>query len=279
MFMSRAAVALSLWVICYASFAQLPSPTLLVVATEDMGALSASGGSKVIVHKGDLAVNSKHDWAVMPTDSTIRVENGALKIVGGIHADAKSVVAPKARTGVASAQIPVGESEWPAADRIASAEELFLVSNTETTLKPGVYRGGINASGTNLKVHLEPGAYFLHQGSLFLSGAEVDGEGVTIVLYGDQTGALTLTNGAKLRLSAPREGGFKDLAVIVGGRSEGIQMGFRNCTAEIEGVVYGPVSEALLSQEAQVKASAFISWQLMLLDHSQLEITGERAPQ
>lgn len=260
-----------------AAHAQLPSPTVLLLQNRGLSALSLKD-SQLLVQRGDVAVNSTDSWAMAPTASVVKALAGALKIVGGFHADGGSTVSPRPVTGAPAAADPYANGpQWPGADRVASAEELFLDSDSEQTLQPGVYMGGINAVGENIKLHFAPGVYFIHNGDVYLEGVEADGQDVTIILYGKEPGCFMVRGASQVKLAAPREGPLQNLLVIVGGRQDGLQVTFNAATVELDGVIYAPVSEVALFSGARVKAGALVGWSLTLLEKSRLEITGTRA--
>lgn len=261
-----------------AAHAQLPSPTVLLLQNTGIAALSLRD-SQLLVQRGDVAVNSTDSWAMTPTSSVVKALAGALRVVGGFHADGASTVAPQPVTGAPAAADPYANGpQWPAADRVASAEELFLDSDSEQTLQPGVYMGGLSAIGEHIKIHFAPGVYFIHNGDVFLDGAEVDGRDVTIILYGKEPGCFTVRGTSQVKLSAPREGPLQNLLVVVGGRQDGLQVTFDEAVTELDGVIYAPVSGVALFSGAQVKASAVVAWSLTLLEKSRLEVTGQRVP-
>ncbi len=117
----------------------------------------------------------------------------------------------------------------------------FPIPNSgSVTLSPGVYCGGITASG-QVSLLLSPGDYVLRDGGLSLSGgASIEGNGVSILLSGtgssiDLSGSSTVSLTA--RLSGPMAG-----LVFASGRGEAIQTSRirGNTKFFLEGNVYLP---------------------------------------
>jgi hypothetical protein len=77
------------------------------------------------------------------------------------------------------------------------------------TLSPGVYCNGVSFTNAAI-VTMNPGVYFLNQGSFNVGGAvQLTGTGVTIVLTsstGSNYATFTIGNGATVTLSAPTSG-------------------------------------------------------------------------
>lgn len=83
----------------------------------------------------------------------------------------------------------------------------YKAKNTQT-LTEGVYCNGLTINA-NADITLEPGTYYITNGDLRINGgAEVLGEGVTIVMTGSgsNVGSITINGSAELDLSAPIDG-------------------------------------------------------------------------
>ncbi len=117
----------------------------------------------------------------------------------------------------------------------------FAVPNSGiVTLSPGVYCGGINASG-KVSVILNPGDYVLRDGGLSLSGgASIEGNGVSILFSGIGS-SIDLSGSSSVSLSAPTAGPMAGL-VFASGRGEAIQISRirGNTSFFLEGNVYLP---------------------------------------
>lgn len=98
----------------------------------------------------------------------------------------------------------------------------FPVPNSgAVTLVPGVYCGGITATG-QVSVTLSPGDYVFRDGGLSLSGgASIDGKGVSILLSGAGS-SVDLSGSSTVNLTAPESGPMAGL-VFASGREEAIQ--------------------------------------------------------
>lgn len=101
--------------------------------------------------------------------------------------------------------------------RYNSNAQMSFSANTEQTIQPGIYSGGIKV-GSNVIVHLSPGTYYITKGAFEIrSGGTVDilgGGAATIVMYGSDTKTnLIVQAGGNLTLKAPATAPFASLAI------------------------------------------------------------------
>ena len=110
----------------------------------------------------------------------------------------------------------------------------YAVSTANTTLSPGRYCNGLTISANNVK--LEPGTYFITDGTFKISGGSVTGDGVTIVITG--TSKPIDWSGGRIVLTAPKTGkeaGFAIMAERVSNTSS-----INGTFVDIYGSVYLP---------------------------------------
>jgi Flp pilus assembly protein TadG len=123
----------------------------------------------------------------------------------------------------------------------------FSVSHTPAPLSPGVYCGGISASG-QAALTLNPGIYILKNGGLRLSGqVSVTGSGVMLFLTGNGSG-IAMSGTSSVQLSAPTSGTYAGI-LIYGDRSQtnGSAAFSGGNNNSYEGTVYLPTMSVALS--------------------------------
>jgi hypothetical protein len=163
-------------------------PLLLLDPTEKVWALQVTSGSKLSVLNGHAMVDSSHDKALWVADGTIDVPNGDIGVVGGVHFMGQPTVSPEPTSGLKVVEDPFPTITIPDDLPVVSGTKLFL-QKPDVTLTPGVYRGGIFSGGAR-RVVLRPGVYIMEDGDFFASGAQLEGEGVTLVFSGSKPGAF-----------------------------------------------------------------------------------------
>jgi hypothetical protein len=120
------------------------------------------------------------------------------------------------------------------------------------TLSPGVYCNGVSFTNAAI-VTMNPGVYFLNQGSFNVGGAvQLTGTGVTIVLTsstGSNYATFTIGNGATVTLSAPTSGATAGI-VFFGDRNAPIattSTSTGGAAININGAIYLP-TETIIFQ-------------------------------
>ena len=255
-----------------------PFPTLLALDDNGTWALHISGGHLKI--KGDVVIDSLNRSALWMANGSVQLSDGILNVAGGYTHLGDNTVAPAPRTGAAPVADPLPEFRVPATVKLVSAQKLFLQTNAngrDIVLQPGIYNGGIFASGDG-HITLKPGLYIINNGDFNAVGPTVEGEGVTLVMAGDEAGALSFSLGAKLIASAPEEGQLKGLVIVsraVGGLTKAIS--FAVGGARLQGIVYAPGTQFNVSSGADVRAGKLICFSCSVTS-SQLELTGDAAP-
>ena len=114
---------------------------------------------------------------------------------------------------------PEQEYMAPVADPYASLPDPswgpcdYTNHNASSTISPGVYCGGLSASGSSLTV--EPGTYYIVDGNLDFSSINsvtcncaAPGSGVTFVLTGSSPGTFEFSSISSLSLRAPSDASY-----------------------------------------------------------------------
>jgi hypothetical protein len=189
--------------------------------------------------------------------------SGSAMAVGGsgtLSAESVNVVGAIANTsgittteGIATGQAPVGD---PYADAtfgsFSGCDKTNYVAKTTVTISPGVYCGGI-ALNAGANVTLNPGIYYLDQGSLSVNGgATLTGIGVTLVFTsssGRNYASATINGGANINLVAPTTGPTAGI-VIFGDRNMTNGTAFKlngGSSEKFGGAIYVPRGDVTFS--------------------------------
>lgn len=188
-------------------------PTLLVLGRGKDDQAWLQGGGTITVKHGDVAINCPARDALRIWGSALTVPDGHIGVFGGCSLGFKGRVNPAPEPLPAQVDDPWASLKIePPAEVIAA--NLKIERGQRAVLKPGTYPGGIDV-GHDAKVTFQPGLFYLKDGSLTIGmGAELDGQGVTLVLGGDQPGVVNSAPWSKTDLSAPTEGDLKGFVLI-----------------------------------------------------------------
>lgn len=156
-----------------ASTASQRAPDAVVTLDPGGTSLTTSGSASLTVRGADIIVASRDAEAIRTQGSSRIVAEPPrrIRVAGGTRGGGFS---PPPETGV-SVQVNDPFALYPPPD----PADLPVRTCCAAVLSPGVYPGGINASGD---VRLEPGIYILRGGGLSLRGgaSELSGAGVLI---------------------------------------------------------------------------------------------------
>ncbi len=193
-------------------------------------------GGQVVAH--DCAI-----WSNATSSTSIDSNGGgfvratATCAVGGIAKGALDI-RPAARSECAPVQDPLAAWNAPLIGPCTFTN--VPLPTGPVTLTPGVYCGGIKASGS-VQITLQPGLYVLVDGGLKVNGgATITGSGVTIYTTGTDAG-LNLLGSANVSLSAPSTGSNAGL-VLASNRADSVvdtRLG-GGSTMQLEGNIYLP---------------------------------------
>jgi hypothetical protein len=181
------------------------------------GAATVQGTAEVHLDGCSLYDNSNSGSALTAGGSgTLAAES--INVVGRI-ANTSGITATE---GIATGQTPIDDPYANASfGSFSGCDKTNYVAKITVTISPGVYCGGISLNaGAN--VTLNPGIYYLDQGSLSVNGgATLTGIGVTLVFTsssGRNYASATINGGANINLVAPTTGPTAGI-VIFGDRN------------------------------------------------------------
>lgn len=120
-------------------------------------------------------------------------------------------------------------------------------NGNNTTFGPGCY-SDFKLTG-NTTYTLTPGTYYLWNTDFSVAGGvTVQGEGVTIILTGDDPGAVSIQGGSTVQLSAPTSGTYADMLFIGTGADDNNVTG--NAGSYYDGAMYFPKSAVNFSGDS-----------------------------
>lgn len=192
---------------------------------------------------GDVIANDCSIWSNSQTlNSTEGNGSGIVEAdtncsVGNADVTSSFRIRPGARSDCIPVKDPFADWSPPEPPPGSCKNKSFQGTGTQT-LSPGCY-SNIRVNG-QAQVHLEPGIYYIKNGSLtMVGGAELHGEGVTIIFM---NGAVADLGGTTLvRVSAPKSGPTEGM-VFASGRDEPEGQSILKGTSEftVEGNIYLP---------------------------------------
>ncbi len=251
--------------------AKVPS-VLMLDPTSKVWSLQVTSKSRLDVQAGDVVINSTNAGALWNADGTIEAK-GAIRVVGGTTYLGRHTVNPVPLTsaeGVEDSVPSFGIEPGP----MLSGQKLFLNNEPTVTLRPGVYTGGIFATGEGSVITMEPGTYIINGGDFFVSGARLQGQGGTIAMSGAQPGAFWCASGVQLDLSAPTQGPLRNIVLVARAHNNrGLQLD--GAQGQLKGLVYAPQATASLSSKSDVTMDRLFCSSLGLTLGAQLHVTGQ----
>jgi Flp pilus assembly protein TadG len=167
------------------------------------GAATVKGTAAVTLNGCSLMDNSASSTALNVNGSST-LSALSVSVVGDISGTSSNITTTQGvTTGAAAAADPYANASYPSFSRCDHHN--FSSKRTEP-MDPGVYCGGISLNA-GADVTLNPGIYYLDQGSLSVNGgAAMTGTGVTLVFTsstGNNYATATINGGATVNLTAP----------------------------------------------------------------------------
>jgi hypothetical protein len=184
---------------------------ILVLEPSDARALDLTGNARLDAPECVVQVDSAHRHAVTQEGHPQLIAK-RVRVVGGYTGDGYNLP-PMA--GIASVRDPLAStaaSTFPAHDDCAG-EGAARVINSDRTLQPGTYCGGLNiVAGAQVK--LMPGVYVMDGGPLSMSArTALVGDEVTIAFTGARA-TLDASGNARIRLTSPKIGAYRNIQFL-----------------------------------------------------------------
>jgi Flp pilus assembly protein TadG len=205
------------------------------------GAITVQGSSQINLQNCNLYDNS-NDPSALTIGGAGTVAALSVGVVGGISGQSSITASSGIKAGLSPIPDPYAAASFPP---FYGCDQNNRQINTSVTLSPGVFCGGLSVTAGAV-VTLNPGIYYMDQGSLSVSGnATINGAGVTIVFTsGNNSNFATASIGSNsnVNLTAPTTGPTAGI-VIFGDRRMPVGTPFKmtgGTTQSLGGAIYLP---------------------------------------
>jgi hypothetical protein len=224
------------------------SGCVLALNRTGSGAITLQGSAQVALSSCNLNDNSNSGTALSIGGSG-SLSARAISVVGNVSGTSGITTTNGISTGAAATVDSYASATFPA---FSGCDQTNLTVKTATTIDHGVYCGGIsiNAGAT---LTLNPGIYYLDQGSLSMAGnATITGTGVTLVFTsstGDNWATAAISGNAIINLTAPTSGPTAGI-VLFGDRNMSVGTSFKlngGGSQTFGGAVYLPKADLTFS--------------------------------
>lgn len=181
------------------------SGCVLALNATASGAVTTQGSATTNLSGCNLYTDS-NDSAAVTVGGTASLTAQAVGVVGGVSGASNITTTSGIHTGVASLADPYANMSFGS---YSGCDAKNYSTNSDATINPGVYCGGISVkAGATLT--LNPGIYYLDQGSLSVEGnGTIKGTGVTLVFTsstGKNYATASIASNATVNLTAPTTG-------------------------------------------------------------------------
>jgi hypothetical protein len=178
------------------------------------GAAFNAVGTSTVQANGGIYVNSSASDA-MTVKGTANVSAAVVNVVGDVKQTGGATITPRPTTGVSPVSDPFASLPSPTFGGCSQTDAHY--TGGTINLSPGVYCGGIQASGQSV-LNFAPGTYILNGGGMQITSANVTLNGSGVFFYNTSSGysfsGVTVAGGATLNLSAPTSGTYKGILLF-----------------------------------------------------------------
>lgn len=220
--------------------------------------LQISGNGEITV-EGAILVNSNHSTAFQISGNG-RVVSSALRITGDYKKSGNASLTPTPTTGVAPTPDPMANlpAPYPPDYPLIPGSHSFS-GNSNVTLNPGRYQGGISISG-NATVVMNPGIYIMEGGGFHISG-NGNLTAPTVLIYNTKrlssypngsvqqdADQISISGNGRITWTPPTTGTYTGISIFqdraVADKSLKIS---GNGFMALSGLIYAPAAEVQLS--------------------------------
>jgi hypothetical protein len=184
---------------------------ILVLEPSDSRALDLAGNARLDAAECVVQVDSAHRHALTQEGHPQLIAK-RVRVVGGYTGDGYSQPPMAGTSTVRDPFATTATSTFPAHDD-CSGEGAARVINSDRTLQPGTYCGGLNIVA-GASVRLMPGVYVMDGGPLSMSArTALTGDEVTIAFTGARA-TLDASGNSRIRLTSPRIGSYRNIQFL-----------------------------------------------------------------
>ena len=198
-----------------------------------------------------MVTNATGDDAVQAGGSS-EVTASPIAAVGGIDGESNNFVGTTVlQPYTTPQQDPLSHLPDPPAQSGCLPDPDVQPSETPDPLEPGCYEG-LSVQGN---LTLEAGTYFITGDIHFNAGANITGDGVTIVMTGDdgEAGDLDINGSATLNLTAPESGDYAGVLFFRDRRASNETITINGgADINLHGALYFPTSNVTFSGNAEM---------------------------
>jgi hypothetical protein len=258
----------------------------------DKGSMDMNGTSRLSAPSCIVQFNSNNALA-MTQEGNPFVEAKRIRVKGGCSGTGYNPAPEVGKDPVADPYASLLRGKFPPRTPCAPTDKTLLVQSN-TTLKPGTYCGGIHMTA-RAEVTMMPGVYVMDGGPLWLNGgASLVGRDVTIAFTGKDS-TLYAEGNSMIDLTSPKSGTYKNIQFFqdpnqyvdpksglwfsVGGGRRAEAGDTSKLT--IDGLIYVPRQNVWIYGEATAAvnspAMAMVTEKLWLQGKAKLSITNKNA--
>jgi len=187
---------------------------IILLRETGAGAFNNSAVAFTLVNK-PLIVNSSDSQAFQST-GLVMVSLSRIDVTGGMSNSSTLSLTTRVRTGVRPTLDPLAQLPIPGAASavVRSGAPLTINSLLPTILLPGVYRGGIRATGLSIVLML-PGVYIMEGGGFRVDGVATV-TGLSTMVYNTTSstyasGPISVTGLGRVIMTAPLSGTYEGI--------------------------------------------------------------------
>lgn len=241
-----------------------------VLDPDDEKAMEVSSGSTVNAPTCGIQVDSENDKGLSVT-SLSYINAGSVTVAGdgventspgGTISPTPTYDAPAVEDPMAGMQPPGNRTDPCTYGSLGDSSPLLVSGQTDYTLNPGVYCGGIKLSSST--VNFSPGVYTLRDGGLSVeSGSHITGTGVTFynTYQTDpmKAGRIYISSNSSAVISAPTSTGilfYQDPAIPESNSSADALIASNISSTSLSGIMYFPNHQLSFESNTTINTAA-----------------------
>ena len=204
-------------------------------------ALLLNGNANLSATCGIIVDSDASQAAVF--NGNVSVTATGLDVVGGVLNNGNNSLSPSPTTGVSALSNPLANLQLPAPGSCTYTNEV-VNGNSDVTLNPGTYCGGLILNGGNYTVTFNPGTYAMTGNMIVNGGASLVGNGVT---FSFSSGSLTMNGNSHVDLEAPTSGTYAGMLYLQSSTDSSTVILNGDTSSAWQGTFYAPDAQLTLN--------------------------------